>query len=314
MAPPAKPDERKPRTYAAAHFALELDGKKDVGMFRSIEGGGVKADVMTYQNGANYERWRQLGKQKYEDIKLQVGMSMSAPFYDWIKKFFTGVPDRKSGAIVAADFYYKERARRTFTNALIRELTFPKLQADDKNAIYMNIGIAVEDLVFNAGDGHILPQSKGKEEQKHWKANNFIFTLDGFADACRRTTKVEAFTIKQNILEHNVGGRQSPTKIPSGVEFPNLVFYVPEADAEPIIKHFNERAMQPKRTMRGHGANKTGSLVTFDNGKTQQFTLEFYETEIVSVTPDKSDSTTEEVKQVKIEMFTERMSFKYGST
>lgn len=311
MAPPAKPDS-KPRTYSAAHFALELDGKKDVGMFRSIEGGGVKADVMTYQNGANYERWRQLGKQKYEDLKIQVGMSMSAPFYDWIKNFFTGIPDRKNGAIVAADFYYKERARREFSEALIKELTFPKLQADDKNAAYMNIGISVEDIVFNPGNGAVLPQVKGMAEQKHWKSNNFIFTLDGFADACKRVTKIEAFTIKQNIMEHNVGGRQSPTKVPAGVEFPNLVFYLPEADAGPLIDHFHQRAMQVERTKPQHGANKTGSLITFDNGRTQTFELEFFETEILSVTPDKSDATTEEAKLVKIEMFTERMSFKYG--
>ena len=31
------------RAYAAAHFALELDKKDEVGLFRSLEGGGVKA-------------------------------------------------------------------------------------------------------------------------------------------------------------------------------------------------------------------------------------------------------------------------------
>lgn len=313
MPDPQKPNERKPRTYAAAHFALELDDKKDVGLFRSIEGGGVKADVMTYQNGANYERWRQIGKQKYEDIKLQVGMSMSEPFYAWIEKFFTGVPDRKNGAIVAADFYYKERARRTFKEALIKELTFPKLQADDKNAAYMNISLAVEDIVFTAGDGNTLAQVKGMEAQKHWKSNNFHFVLDGFEAACKRTTKIDAFTIKQNIIEHNTGGRQSAVKVPAGVDFPNLVFYVPEVDAQPLIDHFNDYAMIAKRKQKGHGPKKTGSLVTFDNGGTQQFMLEFYETEILSVTPDKSDATSEEIKQVKFELFTERMTFKYGS-
>ena len=129
--------------YAAAHFGLELDGKQEVSLFRSIEGGGVKADVMTYQYGANkdtgYDRWRILGKPKFEDIKLQVGMSMSGPFYAWIADFFKGIPTRKNGAIIAADFYYKERARRTFKEALIKELTFPKLDAQDKNAVYMNI-------------------------------------------------------------------------------------------------------------------------------------------------------------------------------
>src|SRR5690349_487428 len=96
------------RTYAAAHFALELDGKEGVGLFRSIEGGGVRADVMTYPmaGGRVYERWRQVGKPKFEDIKLQVGMAMGEPFYEWIHQFFHGKQDRKTGSIVAADFYY----------------------------------------------------------------------------------------------------------------------------------------------------------------------------------------------------------------
>src|SRR5688572_25663174 len=141
------------RAYAAAHFALELDNKDEVGLFRSIEGGSIKADVMTYQNGANYDRWRQLGKPKFEDIKIQVGMSMSKPFYDWIEAFFDGKAERKNGAIVAADFFYAERARREFTQAMIKEMTFPKLDGQDKNAAYMSMAVAVEDIVFKKGEG-----------------------------------------------------------------------------------------------------------------------------------------------------------------
>src|SRR6185503_3493972 len=66
-----------PRAYAAAHFALELHGIDKLGVFRSVEGGSIKCDVMTYQHGGNYDRWRQLGKAKFEDIKLQFGMAMS---------------------------------------------------------------------------------------------------------------------------------------------------------------------------------------------------------------------------------------------
>ena len=105
------------RTYAAAHFALELDGKDGVGLFRSVEGGGVRTDVMTYSinGGKQYERWRQLGKPKFEDIKLQVGMAMSGAFINWIRDFIAGNAARKNGAIVAADFYYNERARRSLS-------------------------------------------------------------------------------------------------------------------------------------------------------------------------------------------------------
>lgn len=304
-----------PRAYAAAHFALELDQKKEVGLFRSIEGGGVKADVMNYQKGGDYDRWRYLGKQKYEDIKLQVGMSMSQPFYEWIADFFIGKPNRKSGAIVACDFYYKQRARREFKEAMIKELTFPKLDATDKNAAYMNIAIAVESIEFKPGDGSQLDAPKGFDSQKLWNCNNFRFELDGFADACKRVTKVDAFTIKQNVVEYFQGGHTGSTKTPSSIEYPQLSFYVPEADAQPFYDHFTKRAMKEEREQITHqeksGAKHTGQIVTYDNTNAPLFNLEFFEAEIVAVTPDKSDAGSEEIKQVKIDLYCEYMKFDY---
>ena len=307
-----------PRAYAAAHFALELDDKKDVGLFRSIEGGCVKVDVMTYQQGGNYDRLKYIGKQKYEDIKLQVGMAMSKPFYDWITNFFRGNAIRKSGAIIACDFYYKRRAERKFTEAMIKELTFPKLDATDKNPAYMNIALGVETIEFKQGDGKVLESpGKGFEGQKLWTSCNFRFDLDGFSDACRRVTKIDAFTIKQNIVEYNRGGRQSAEKTPSAIEWPNLSFYVPEADAQPFFDHFNKRAMVDKREQMSHqdkaSAKHTGQIVTYDNGGRPLFTVEFFESEIIAVTPDKSDAGSEEIKQVKIDLFCEWMSFEYAA-
>jgi phage tail-like protein len=300
----------QPRAYAAAHFALELDhNKQDVGLFRSIEGGGVKADVMTYQNGANYDRWRQLGKPKFEDIKFQVGMSMSKPFYVWIEQFFAGVAERKNGAIVAADFYFNERARREFKEAMIKELTFPKLDGQDKAAAYMTIAVAVEEIVFKKGDGKKLQQAQGMQQQKLWTACNFRFSLDGFEKACSRVTKIDSFTIKQNVIEHHVGGRRAPIKTPSQVDFPQISFYVPEADADPFFEHFTRRGV--KGEVRGHGPKRSGMLQTFDNDRRNLFTLEFFEADITNVQPDKADAGSEDIKLVKIDLFTERMAFDY---
>ncbi len=307
-----------PRAYAAAHFSLELDGKKEVGLFRSIEGGGVKADVMTYQKGGDYDRYRYLGKQKYEDIKLQVGMSMSKPFYDWVANFFKGVPTYKTGAIVACDFYYKQRARREFRGALIKEIAFPKLDASDKNPAYMSIGVAVEAIEFKAGDGSALGNpGKGFNTQKLWTSCNFRFDLDGFSDACRRVTKIDAFTLKQNIVEYHSGGMTAPTKTPSAMEYPQISFYVPEADAQPFLDHFAKRAMAEKREQMTHkdkaATKQSGQIVTYDNAGKNLFTVQFYEAEIIAVTPDKSDAGSEEIKLVKIDLFTEWMTFEYAA-
>ena len=309
------------RVYAAAHFALELDGKQEVSLFRSIEGGGVKADVMTYQYGAHkknqgYLKMRSLGKPKFDDIKLQVGMSMSIPFYFWMKAFFAGNAVRKNGAIIAADFYYKERARRTFTDAMISELTFPKLDGSDKNACYMNITMSVESITFEKGTGKALPAQAQKfdTEQKHWTANNFGFTIAGLEQACQRVTKVDSFTIKQKVMEHHVGGHKAAIKVPSPVEIPNLTFYVPEADAQPFMDHMMRRVGYGKEMGNGQVRDElglNGTLQTYDNEMFPLFSVTFEGSDIISVTPDKADAGSDEIKLVKIEMYNEKMTFKF---
>jgi phage tail-like protein len=297
-----------PRAYAAAHFALELDDMKNLGMFRSIEGGSIKAEVMTYQNGGTYDRWRQLGKPKFEDLKLQLGMAMSPPFYEWIKQFFDGKAIRKDGAIVAADFYYKERARRQFSNAMISELTFPKLDGSDKNTAYMTVALSVEDIQFVKGSGAELAQNAGLEEQKAWKACNFRFSMDGF-DCLKRVTKVESFTIKQQVLEYATGGSRWASKTPSAIDFPQISFSLPEADAQPIMDHFTKRGVQGEVPGR-----LTGQIETYDNQQQTCFIIQFAGADVMNVAPDKSDATTEEIKQVKVDLYVESMSFSYTGT
>jgi phage tail-like protein len=297
------------RAYAAAHFALELDGKDDVGLFRSVEGGSIKADVMTYQNGANYDRWRQLGKPKFEDIKVAVGMSMSKPFYSWIEEFFTGKGTRKTGAIVAADYNYESRARREFSQAMVKEITFPKLDGTDKSPAYMNVAIAVENLEFKKGDGKKLTVLSDYNKQKMWTACNFRFKLDGIpGEACKNITKIDSFTIKQNIIEYHAGGFRAPIKCPSQMDFPSLSFYVPENDAQPFMDHF------AKRGVKGEVPGRlTGMIECFDNDESKKvlFHLSFAGADITNIQPEKSDSGSEEIKVVKVDIYTESMKFEY---
>ncbi|HEY1554936.1 MAG TPA: phage tail protein [Kofleriaceae bacterium] len=304
------------RTYSAAHFVLALDGA-DAGLLRSIEGGNARTDVMTYNiNGgpAPTVRWRQLGKPKFEDIKIQAGMAASKPFFDWIADFMAGKATRHDGAIIAGDFYYKERARREFTAALIKEFTFPKLDANDKSPAFLTVALTVENVKFSTttqGSGATVLDQKRMESQKAWKSCNFRFTLSGFEDSVRRVVKVDSFTVKQNIVEYHQGGILAPTKTPTTIDTPNLTFYVPEADAQPFIDHFtNDNAIAIKNDVKNKSALH-GSITAIDNALKDVFEVSFLGCDIFSITPDRSDSTTEEIKLVKIELYVESMAFKW---
>ncbi|MCX5748516.1 MAG: phage tail protein [Proteobacteria bacterium] len=296
------------RAFSAAHFALEVGGQNN-GLIKSIEGGGVKVDVMTYQQGGIYDRWRQIGKPKFEDIKIQIGMSTSAPYYKWIAEFFSGNQDRRDGAILAADFYYKERARREFKFGLIREITIPALDAAGKDALYMTIAIAVESIEYKPGlNGAVIdPQAKGSEAAKYWKASDFRFNLAGFKTGS--VTKIDAITLKQNIIEYHGGGSRAPTKSSSQVDFPNISFTLPESEAASLVARFNKRGASVKPA--GRDLIPEGAIEYLGVDMNVLGTLSFFNAEIVNVQPDKADSGSSSIKNVKVELFTEKMTFKY---
>jgi hypothetical protein len=299
------------RTYSAAHFVLELESKNNlVGVIRSVDGGGVKSEIMTYQSGMSFELWRQIGKPKYEDLKIEFGMAMSQSFYNWIQAFFRGEVVRKDGAVVAADFHYQERARREFQSAIISEITFPKLDGSDKNPCYMTATIVPETLRFARGSSNKIQANFG-EAQRLWTPANFELRLDGFGESTRRVTKIDGFTIKQQVHEYHAGNLRDPLRVPGLLEFPNLSFYVPEADAQPFIEHYTKHGIngEPQAPTR-----HTGSIVCLDNANQELCTVTLKGVDIAHVAPEKQDSASEEIKLVKIEVAVEDMEFEYKST
>jgi phage tail-like protein len=305
---PAATSPTQGRTYSAAHFVLELDGDNVVGVIRSVDGGGVKSEIMTYQSGTNFDTWRQIGKPKYEDLKIEFGMSMSNEFYVWIKAFFDGDVVRRNGAILAGDFHYQERARREFQEAIISEITFPKLDGSDKNPCYMTATIVPETLRFAKGTSRNLETAIGKMTQKLWTAANFEVRLDGFEAACRRITKIDSFTIKQQIHEYHAGNLRDPLRVPGLLEFPNLSFYVPEADAQPFIEHYTKHGINGEPQA---AARHTGGITCLDNAGEELCTVTLKGVDVAHIAPEKQDSTSEEIKLVKIELAVESMEFQY---
>lgn len=291
--------------YSAAHFAMELD-QEAIGLIRSIEGGGVKADVMRYEVGSSHKQFYQLGKPKFEDFKVMVGMALSDLFYDWIECFFVGDHLRKDGAILAADFNYKERARRTFYQAIIKEVTFPALSAADKQPAYLGVTLAPEYMEFEQSYGRRLLPVEDTDKQKLWSSCNFRFTVDGFGDITRRVTKVDSFSIKQQVNDHHVGGYRYPIRVGTRVEFPRISFSLPEKDASAFYWHFEKHGI--KGTGRdGHGL--TGAIEYLDPKKRTLGILRYEGAEIVGLTPDRSDGSANNFKMVKVEMTTEGMVF-----
>ncbi|HVK74970.1 MAG TPA: phage tail protein [Kofleriaceae bacterium] len=289
--------------YSSSFFELELDGNKDaVTSLRSIEGGGVKAEVINYQMGENGDVWRQLGKPKYDDIKITAGLSGSPDLWAWMSSFLKGTPERRNGAIVAGDANYKAKARREFFDALITEIAFPKWDGTDKNAANVNVTISPERITYAPGDGEIDVRAPDEARQRNVKACNFHFELDGFKEACARTAKVDAFSVKMKVIEHAFGTQLHASKVPGKFEWPNLVFYIPEVDAAPL------RELHAKTVMKGERSpGRTATLTFYNNAKADQGSFTFSGVHVFNVAAEKHDAGSEDVKLTKVECAVERI-------
>src|SRR5688572_14931494 len=182
------------RSFVARHFALDMQGMPG-GFLRSVEGGGVKADVVSQQAGGMAVRSKHIGLPQPEAITIAVGMSMSKNFWVWLEQAWAGEIIRKNGAIQTCDRNLNIVHEQIFQDALITETAFPALDGASKDPGYITVKFMPE-LTRHKGDKGQKVRGEFNPGQKLWSPQNFELRL-GDLD-CSRVAKIDAFTIKQN--------------------------------------------------------------------------------------------------------------------
>jgi len=289
--------EADARGPVAGRFALELEGAT-AGFLQSVEGGDATADVVVEVGEGACSTVKHLANVRYEDIAITCGIGMSAAFYDWVTATFQCGFARKNGAIVAADFNYKERARRSFTSALISEVRMPALDAADKDPAYMTVKITPETTQRQKGSGQTIVPCGTPKAQKKWLASNFRLTIDGLD--CKKVNTVEGFTLKQPVSRDQIGT----------LEVPNLGVTLPESAAQPFFDWHEDFVINGNN---GSGNEKNGMLEYLaPNLADVLFTINFQNLGIFKLAPEKVEAGSEQVARVKAEMYCEQMTFKVG--
>jgi hypothetical protein len=164
----------EPETASISTMFLELDG--------TVAGPLVacRANIQDFSYVASNKRLsKTIDNLQYPYITFQIDASMGKPMYDWIKASVSGGGGggggaRKSGAIIMADFNYKELARISFQNALITEVGMPKLDAASSAPGVITVTIQPESTSRTFPS---KPNQLAKPKQKAWLCSNFRFEL-----------------------------------------------------------------------------------------------------------------------------------------
>ena len=238
---------------------------------------------------------------------------MTSKFYDWIKDSMQYQHSRKDGAVVHTNYDFKEIVRQTFQRALITEIGLPALDATSKETAKMTIKFSPElcSLEYSGGTRSVQPVPLSPPKQKLWTPSNFRVRIDGLEDVCRNISKVEAITIKQNVIENTIGEKLIFDKEPAQIDFPNVILTVPESDAEKWYKWHKEFVIEGKSYS---ASEKQGGIEYLSSDLAQTlFTLGLENLGIIKFTPDKAEAGSEKIRSVKIEMYCEKMKFTYNN-
>lgn len=183
--------------FTSGKFSLELDGV-NCGAIAGVTGGDLDYDVVRdVVVGSDGIQRKHIGQPKYEDFTIQIGSNMSEGFYSWIQDSWDKKYVRKNGAIIAADFNYKEKARREFTDALITEVTIPALDTFLPSGVPVRGTISVK---FSAASVADVPGSGAPviaAKHKAWLCSNFRLIVQGVDTT--RVASIDSFTWKQSV-------------------------------------------------------------------------------------------------------------------
>ena len=301
------------RSYAAGNFFLNLEGVK-TGFIKSTEGGSATAQVIEEKPAPGGFAKKHIGNLKYEEITLQLGFSNERSLYDWIAASWKMNYQRKNGSIVAADFRHRPKSERQFFNALITELTVPACDASEMDPGFLTLKLAPE-LTRAVAPAGSLPSPP---PARAWRPANFRLIIDGLDTS--RVSKIDSFTVKQQIVENAVGSERDYGKEPGKLEFPNLKITFAESSAQTWLDWLEDFVVKGNA---GDDKERGGTLEFLSpNQGTVLARIRFFNMGIVSVGPAKAvrnpcnsgcPADPEDVRdafgKMQAELYVERMEF-----
>jgi hypothetical protein len=225
--------------FATGHFKLVIDGKPVTAFIKGVEGGLVNAQAVEEPVGQYNLRGRHLATREIEPIQIEFGMSGSKWVLDFVDEFISKRKHHRiSGEVIHADTNMIAQYFYSFTNALITEMTLPKLDAAGKDTLMVKVKLQPEDVKFNLGDGRKLDQDP-PGRQKAWHTSNFRINFDNGCNA-DYVSSIEPLTYKLGHKTMQLGDLFRPDIIPTKVEMPKLSITMPLLRAGAFIKWYQQ--------------------------------------------------------------------------
>ncbi len=302
----AMPSPAVQRSYAGRYFQLMLDGSEPAGFVKSVEYGGIKGELLAQPVGGQPWKVKHIHNPTIEPVTIQIGMSMSKDFFEWVAKSWSGQVERRNGSIITYDANMQPVYEYQFKEALILETQVPALDASSKEAAFLTVKFQPEEAEHKWAPGGGYVQARVPGKQKLWSPANFRLEIDGLE--VKRVTKIDGFTVKQNVKPMSCGPDWMYQLEPTSLEYPNLSVTFAMVSAKPWFDWHKQFVVDGDN---GPANEKTGAITFLspDLGE-ELLTIDLKAVGIVNIALEKSEAPGNgQIRRVKAELYCEEMQF-----
>lgn len=274
------------------YFALRLDGD-DVTFLEKVEGGSIYAEVVPEPSKSPGYAKKRIGPPQYEDITIQVGAILSQALFDWITASWRPRAVRRNGAILACDTSFAIKSERAFSNALIRQVTFPALDESSKEPGYLTVHIAPRSITTKKDTGKLSLDGLGKH--KLWQTSSFRLEIDGLET--NKVKRIESFAV-----------RRTPGSKISKVDFPDLKVSLAQAGVQSWIDWHEDFVIKGNNDAR---YEKEGAILLLaPDLKTELARIDLHNLGIFRLASEAGDGN--QIGYLQAELYCEWMEFHLG--
>ena len=210
----------------AHKFALEVAGF-NVGMLKKFTGLGLRADIVASPPAAGDAGAKHVANVSWTPGRASVGHGMGKGMYEWITASMNKSRDPRSGVFTTADANATVQSTLTFTDAVITEITVPRLDAASRDTAWIEVVFEAAQVLWAAGRGEKLAQG-ATPKAKAWLSSNYRLTIGDLP--CMRVAAIESFTWRCAAVSPPAGVLRSDGPLATVASVPDLVLTISGVD------------------------------------------------------------------------------------
>ncbi|MGC4074325.1 MAG: hypothetical protein QM760_17795 [Nibricoccus sp.] len=299
------------RTASVARQTIAIDGNA-IPEIRSWSGGESVSEVITARNGGSGVTSKILGRLTYEPIVVEAAPPFSPALQSCIAQFLGG---SDTAALTSAKktllLAYLDASGQPIgdtiqaTGAQLTEIQFPTVDAASRTPLLVKFVFRVD---ATAPVTTAIPAAAGGGNARNTAlASNFTLAIDGVSTS--RVSKVDAFTLRREVITNTSGNNASTSFSIGELTVPNLVVTLGGADSDSWKIWRASFLPQPDATTINRVQKKNGALRFLASDMTTSlFTLQLSGLAPVRFATVPPDSAAAALLQFRGEVFCEAMS------